>query len=150
MIRYNNYFIGISLMICFLNISNDAASQNLMDELRSHQNTIHFAKALEQAHINQKLENGGPFTIFVPVGKAFNSMSDNMKMNNDLLLNHIMTGMATERNLKLMSQVTCLSGKKINIKSDKDRGILINDLTLHSEKIKADNGIIYIIDGVIK
>lgn len=125
-----------------------AQGQNVMQKLKSNTETSEFAKALEQTNIDDRLNGSGPFTLFAPSNSAFNSLSSVQKNNNNLLLNHIFTGLATKRSLSVMSEVTCLSGENLKIDSN-GQDISINEVRIVEANIKADNGVIHIISGVI-
>lgn len=127
-----------------------ARAQTVMQKLKTLSETNHFAQALEDANLNTRLNQSGPFTVFAPSNSAFDKLSARQKTNNQVLLNHIFTGMATERSLKLMSDITCLSGQTIKIQNRSGNNISVNSFTVISSNIKVNNGVIHIIDGVIK
>lgn len=127
-----------------------AQAQTVMQKLKANGQTTEFARALEETGIDDRINKQGPFTLFAPSNNAFNSLSSIEKGNNNLLLNHIFTGMATERSLKAMSNVTCLSGRNLTLQNDNNQGLTINSIKIVNSNIKADNGVIHIIDGVIK
>lgn len=124
-------------------------AQTVMQTLNEHQETKSFAQALKDANMSDRLNGNGPYTLFVPSNSAFSQLPNSQKSNSSLLLNHIFTGMATERSLKAMSDITCLSGQTISVGSQSNRLTVNNNVVLTSN-IRADNGVIHIIDGVIK
>lgn len=142
------YIWILFILIGFVWPMDTVNGQSIMNKLKANNSTVHFANALEEANLDKKLQNSGPFTLFVPTNEAFNSLNFGQKSNSNILLNHILTGMATERNLKLMSDVTCLSGKTITIENNGK--LRIDSYLLVDSNIKANNGVIHIIDGVIK
>lgn len=124
-------------------------AQTVMQTLKNHQETTNFAQALEDANLSDQLNGNGPYTLFVPSNSAFSRLSNSQKLNADLLLNHVFTGMATERSLRAMSNITCLSGQTISVRNQSDR-LLVNDHIILVSNIRANNGVIHIIDGVIE
>jgi uncharacterized surface protein with fasciclin (FAS1) repeats len=58
--------------------------------------------------------------------------------------------MATKRNLKAMSNITSLSGHKFVVESDKNQQLTVASYQILNSNIKADNGVIHMIDGVIQ
>lgn len=128
----------------------ESEAQTIMETLKNNSQTAHFAAALEESNLDDRLNKDGPFTIFVPANKEFNGLSSWQKSSDDLLLNHIFMGMATERSLKVMSNVTFLSGKTIPIENNGNGQVLVNSYYLEDSNIKANNGVIHIISGVIK
>ncbi|NGP89051.1 fasciclin domain-containing protein [Fodinibius halophilus] len=139
------------LLICggILAFSELCEAQNIMDKLQNNDQTSHFAQAIVEADLEQKFNASGPFTLFVPSNKKFASIPKIQQNNEQLILNHAFTGMATERSLKVMANVTCLSGKRLTINA-KNNQVLVNSFRIISPNIKANNGVIHIIDGVIK
>jgi len=141
----------IRLLLCLglLWTVNIGYGQNIIEKLKSSKQANHFGQALEDVNFSNKLSGSGPFTLFAPTNKAFDALSSGQKSNTDLILNHILTGMATERSLKVMTDVTCLSGRTISI-TEKNGQLTVDSIQILSSNIKANNGVIHIIDGVIK
>jgi uncharacterized surface protein with fasciclin (FAS1) repeats len=147
---YRKHIITFLITCGFTFAVMSAQSQTVLQKLKANNQTTEFAIALEDANIDKKINQKGPFTLFAPSNDAFSKLSSIQRGNNDLLLNHIFTGMATERSLKAMSNVTCLSGRNLTIQNNNGQELLINSTRIISSNIKAENGVIHIIDGVIK
>ena len=141
----------IRLLLCLglLWTANVGYGQNIIEKLKSSKQASHFGQALEDVNLSNKLSGPGPFTLLAPTNEAFDALSSGQKSNTDLILNHILTGMATERSLKAMTDVTCLSGRTISI-AEKDGQLTVDSMLILNSNIKAENGVIHIIDGVIK
>jgi len=148
--KYYRNIIYTCLLITFGFSISSTNAQNVIQELQKHEKASHFVQALEKAKLQKKLTEKGPFTIFVPINSKFDELSDRQKSNADLLLNHILTGMATKRNLKAMSNITSLSGHKFVVESDKNQQLTVASYQILNSNIKADNGVIHMIDGVIQ
>lgn len=146
--RLKLYVVGFVIIV--IGIIQPLQAQNVVQTLAENEQTTEFAKALQQANLDEKLNKTGPFTLFAPSNSAFSDLADWQKRNEELLLNHIFMGMATERSLRVMSNVTFLSGKTIPLKKTSNGELLINANRLQESNIKASNGVIHIIDGVIK
>lgn len=142
--------IRLSIFVGFFSCFAAGQAQNVMQKLQTNRQTSHFARALVEANLSDKLKQSGPFTLFAPSNSAFDKLSSSQQTNNELLLNHIFIGMATERSLKVMSEVTCLSGKTITVKTDNNDQLSVNTARIIKSNIRASNGVIHIIDGVIK
>lgn len=142
----------ISFFVCFglCLIVESSFGQNVVDKLKTHTQTNNFAEAIENSSLNSKLRSSGPFTLFVPSNEAFAQLTFNQKSSTNLLLNHVFTGFATERSLKVMSEVTCLSGQTVTLNVNSNQSLSVNTFSILESNIKADNGVIHIIDGVIK
>lgn len=140
----------IILSLLILTSFSSVQAQTVLEKLQSNSQTTQFANALENAGIDERLKGSGPFTIFAPTNNAFSAISSGQRSDSNLLLNHILTGMATERSLRAMSDITCLSGEEITIQNKSGSNLLINSNRIISSNIKATNGVIHIIDGVIQ
>jgi uncharacterized surface protein with fasciclin (FAS1) repeats len=136
--------------ILFIGIQSIAA-QSVFETLKSNGQTSEFAAALENAGLDDRLSgNSGSFTVFAPSNNAFAQVDDKLKTDSNFLLNHIITGSATKRSLQHMSQVTCLSGITIEIVKMDNGSLSIENYPLEQSNIRAGNGVIHIINGVIQ
>ncbi len=142
--------VRLSFLIGFISCFTVAEAQTIIQKLQSNQQTSHFARALIDSDLDQKLNQSGPFTLFAPSNSAFDKLSSGQQTNSKLLLNHIFMGMATERSLKAMSEVTCLSGITVTIQTNNQDRLSINKLRIAESNIRASNGVIHIINGVIE
>lgn len=140
---------GLAFALSLLVTFSDVQAQSILDKLKSNSQTTQFAQALDDAGINDRLSQAGPFTVFAPTNSAFNELSMGQKSDSNLLLNHILTGMATERSLRAMSDITCLSGQTISVQNQNGNNMTIESNRITVSNIKASNGVIHIIDGVI-
>lgn len=148
--RFTDKFLKTALILSFFVVFTDVQAQSVLEKLKSNSQTSQFAKALENADLADRLRQAGPFTVFAPTNSTFNDLSVGQQSNNNLLLNHILTGMATERSLRAMSDITCLSGQTISIQNQNGNNLAIESNKIIKSNIRASNGIIHIIDGVIK
>ena len=149
MIKQNQRLVLLLTCLSFIWTINISYGQTVVEKLKSNNQANHFAQALEDADLDTKLNGSGPFTLFAPSNEAFDALSSGQKLNSDLMLNHILTGMATERSLKAMSEVTCLSGRTVTINEENGQ-LSVGAIRILSSNIRAKNGVIHIIDGVIK
>lgn len=131
---------------CSLFFFTNGMAQDVMGVMKTNSRISNFVNALENAQLTDKLNERGPYTVFAPSNDTFN-MSATQKANRSYLLNYIMTGMATERNLRAMSNITTLGGKVLSLSKSESGNILIEDRQLIKSNIKASNGVIHIIDG---
>lgn len=141
--------VFLCLLLSHINIGTIQA-QSVLEVLESNGQTSAFAKAIDDAGLTERLSQDGPYTLFVPANKTFNNLTADEKTDSNLLLNHIITGTATERSLKHISNMTCLSGITIEVVEMDNNSISVQDYPLIKSNIRADNGIIHIIGGVIK
>lgn len=126
--------------------------QSVMSVLKNHSEVSSFANALEQAQLDDTISGSGPYTIFAPSNEAFNNTTGNILNSSSrmrsLLLNHIMTGLATGKNLKVMSKTTSMGGIQLNFNGTNP--IMVNDAEITTSNIKANNGVIHIINRVLE
>ena len=102
------------------------------------------------------LYRSGPFTVFVPNNDAFGDISSEKLTKllkrkarmKSLILSHIISGKYTLEELKTLKSITTLSGLDIRIESNED--IFINEARVVASDIPASNGLIHIIDSIIK
>ena len=149
---YHHYFkkAGLLFLLALVWNISGASAQSVLDIINDNPNTSAIAAAVEETGLTSELSNAGPYTLFVPSNNAFNKLSKNERTNSDLLLNHIITGTATKRSLKFMSQITSLSGITIEIVKENNNRLSVQNCPLVESNIRADNGVVHIIGGVIK
>ncbi|MEL7834586.1 fasciclin domain-containing protein [Fodinibius sp. Rm-B-1B1-1] len=135
----------MTLFLCVTTVQ----AQSVIEKLKSNSQTTQFARALENAGIGDRLSQPGPYTVFAPTNQTFSNLSTGQQSDSNLLLNHILTGMATVRSLRVMSDISCLSGKRISVQSS-GSGLAVENNQITSPNIKANNGVIHIINGVIE
>lgn len=136
------------LMVCCFLISGESIAQDVMSVMKSNSRISNFVEALEKAQLNDRLNGNGPYTVFAPSNEVFNNQNiSNQERTRAHLLNYIMTGMATERNLKAMSNITTLGGKVLVLNKSGSGDITIDNSQILSGNIRASNGVIHIIDG---
>lgn len=147
---------GIALLfalVAFFGISESADSQDLMTVIKSHNDLSSFANAIEANGLESELSGKGPYTVFAPINEIFDKEISGKNLSSssvrNLLLNHIMTGYATERNMKVMSKATSLGGITLALKTD-GNVVKINEAEIIKMNIKARNGVLHIIRGVLK
>ncbi|TYP95229.1 Uncaracterized surface protein containing fasciclin (FAS1) repeats [Fodinibius salinus] len=142
----------IRLLFCtaFLCSVHTGNAQTVVEKMKSQKQLSHFVQAVEGTELDERLNKKGPFTLFAPSNKAFDALSGSEQYRSQLLLNHVFTGMATERSLKAMDNVTFLSGKTVSIAEQKNEQLSVGSYTLVKTNIMADNGVIHIISGVLQ
>ena len=114
-------------------------------------------KAAVEAGLANTLSEDGPFTVFAPTDSAFEKLPDEViisllkKENKDKLVNilkfHVISGSYPSDKLPLLPLKT-LNGQDVNFKVD-NGDIFINGAKVLKANIKASNGIIHVIDGVL-
>lgn len=119
-----------------------------------------LVSALKAADLVDLLKQKGPYTVFAPTDEAFGKLSketldDLLKCENkdklkSRLTYHVYPGLLKEKELKGMDskKITMSNGKEATI-TVKDNDVYIDDVKV-GKKVKTSNGIIYVIDEVLK
>lgn len=139
--------------LIFTALPESAKSQKIMTVIKSHSDLSSFANALEANGIDKELSGAGPYTVFAPINESFDKETSGKNLASpsvrNLVLNHIMTGYATERNMKVMSRATSMGGVTLLLKPA-ENPVKINDAEVLRMNIKAQNGVLHIIKGILK
>lgn len=138
------------LLAAFLIVSTSQAfSHDIIDTARSQGKFTTLLKALQVTKLDQALEDGN-FTVMAPTDEAFAKLPDgvldslikNPEALKSILLFHVGKGNETLKSIQAKSGLKTLSGKFLTTKTIVDAGLKITD-------VKADNGIIHVLDNVL-
>lgn len=116
--------------------------------------------ALTAADLVATLQGPGPFTVFAPTNDAFakipapilNYLLANPEVLKQVLLYHVAPQARDLRNAYWPLPVTTVQGQKVFARLDFKPGsvkLTINNSTVILRPIRADNGLIYVIDSVL-
>ena len=119
-----------------------------------------LVEALKSAGLVDTLKGEGPFTVFAPTDDAFNKLpqgtiQDLLKPENketltNILLYHVAKGNLSAKDVANLDgkDLTLANGKtaKITVKNGE---VFINDAKVIITDIKANNGVIHVIDTVL-
>lgn len=126
-----------------------ALSHDIIDTARSQGKFTTLLKALEITKLDTALESGH-FTVMAPTDEAFAKLPDgtldtliqNPEVLKSILLFHVGKGSKNLKTIQSNSGLKTLSGKFLTTKTILDAGLVATD-------IKADNGIIHVLDNVL-
>ena len=123
------------------------SAQPVLDVIHNHTEITIFAATIEQAGLDSRLNSGGPYTIFAPSNKALQQIKDRLDRNSTaglerFILNHVLTGMATKRQIKAMSKAPSLGGLVLRMDVDSQDNVRVNNISVVEYNIRANNGII--------
>jgi transforming growth factor-beta-induced protein len=110
--------------------------------------------ALEETGLDEALSGKGPFTVFAPTDEAFEALgipADDLLANPDLtniLLYHVVDGTLKDSDVISTERLTTLLEEDLKVNVTEE-GAFINDAKIVATNIKAENGIIHIIDAVL-
>lgn len=145
------------LSLLLVGASLSAKADNIVNVASNAGNFNTLLKAAVEAGLANTLSEDGPFTVFAPTDSAFEKLPDEViisllkKENKDKLVSilkfHVISGIYPSDKLPLLPLKT-LNGQDVNFKVD-DGDIFINGSKVLKANIKASNGIIHVIDGVL-
>jgi uncharacterized surface protein with fasciclin (FAS1) repeats len=145
------------LSLLLVGASLSAKADNIVNVASNAGNFNTLLKAAVEAGLANTLSEDGPFTVFAPTDSAFEKLPDEViisllkKENKDKLVNilkfHVISGSYPSDKLPLLPLKT-LNGQNVNFKVD-NGDIFINGAKVLKANIKASNGIIHVIDGVL-
>lgn len=114
--------------------------------------------ALKQADLVTALSNAGPFTVFAPTNEAFNKlpagtvdglMKDDKKADlQDILQYHVTTSALSTDMLQNLQTLGMVNGGNVAV-NVKDGKIVLNGSVNIVASVRASNGWVHVVDGVL-
>lgn len=137
------------LVFCLILNASVALSHDLIDTARANGKFTILLKALELTKLDAALDSG-TFTVMAPTDDAFaklpagvlESLIQNPEALKSILLFHVGNGSQTLKSIQSISGLKTLNGKFLTTKTILSAGLAQAD-------VKADNGIIHVIDSVL-
>lgn len=111
--------------------------------------------AVQAAGLVDTLKGAGPFTVFAPTDEAFAKLpagtvegllKDIPKLTK-ILTYHVVAGKVMAADVVKLTSAKTVEGSEVKI--DASNGVKINDSTVTTADVAADNGVIHIIDSVL-
>lgn len=156
MFRKTAYSLTAAMMMAGAALAGDH-SKDIVDTAIGADDFNTLVAAVEAAGLVDTLKGEGPFTVFAPTDAAFAALPEGtvetlLKPENKdqlvaILTYHVVAGKVMSGDLSDDMTATTVQGSDIMI--DLDNGVMINDATVVSADIEADNGVIHVIDKVI-
>lgn len=111
--------------------------------------------AITAAGLDTTLKGPGPFTVFAPTDEAFSklpsgtfeSLLEDILQLRKVLEYHVVSGKVMAADVVKLDSATTASGSTVKI--DASSGVKVNDATVVTPDVEADNGVIHIIDTVL-
>ncbi|MDX1639754.1 MAG: fasciclin domain-containing protein [Balneolaceae bacterium] len=136
----------------------ELTAQDLYQVLAEHDEASIFVRTVQEAGLTKKLSGGGPYTIFVPTDEALGSLQDRINRSSTnwkerFVMNHVITGMGSKRQIVAMSKAPTLGGHVLSITESNDEVVIneaTNGATIIRANIRADNGMIHLINAVLE
>jgi uncharacterized surface protein with fasciclin (FAS1) repeats len=111
--------------------------------------------AITAANLVDTLKGAGPFTVFAPTDEAFaklpagtvDALLKDIPKLTKILTYHVVSGKVMASDVVKLKSATTVQGSDVKI--DASNGVKINDSTVATPDVAADNGVIHIIDTVL-
>ncbi|MEG4230005.1 fasciclin domain-containing protein [Microcoleus sp. N9_B2] len=111
--------------------------------------------AVQAAGLVDTLKGAGPFTVFAPTDEAFaklpagtvDSLLKDIPKLKKILTYHVVSGKVMAADVVKLKSAKTVEGSEVKI--DASNGVKINDSTVTTADVAADNGVIHIIDSVL-
>ncbi|MBD2441124.1 fasciclin domain-containing protein [Nostoc sp. FACHB-110] len=111
--------------------------------------------AIKAANLVDTLKGAGPFTVFAPTDEAFAKLPEgtvdtllkDIPKLTKILTYHVVSGKVLSGDVVKLKSATTVEGSDVKI--DASNGVKINDATVATADVAADNGVIHIIDTVL-
>ena len=112
--------------------------------------------AVKAAGLVETLKSPGPFTVFAPTDDAFNklpagtvdSLLKDIPQLTKILTYHVVSGKVLSSDVVKLDKATTVEGSDVKIDAS-NGGVKVNDSTVVTPDVEADNGVIHIIDSVL-
>lgn len=143
------------LMVFFLNSL--SAQKTVVDIVVGSEAHTTLEAAVIAAELAEALQGEGPFTVFAPTDAAFAALPEGTVASlledptgalANILLFHVVSGKAYSKDLSDGQKIATLQGENVMVKL-KDGKAYINGAMVSMADIKADNGVVHVIDAVI-
>lgn len=111
--------------------------------------------AVKAANLVDTLKGAGPFTVFAPTDEAFaklpegtvDSLLKDIPKLKKILTYHVVSGKVLSTDVVKLKSAKTVEGSEVKV--DASKGVKINDATVTTPDVAADNGVIHIIDTVL-
>ncbi len=111
--------------------------------------------AVKAAGLVDTLKGAGPFTVFAPTDEAFaklpagtvDALLKDIPKLKKILTYHVVSGKVMAADVVKLKTAATVEGSEVKI--DAANGVKINDATVTTADVAADNGVIHIIDTVL-
>ena len=138
-------------------IAADSQAGDIVDVAASNKSFSTLVTAVKAAGLVETLKGEGPYTVFAPTDEAFaklpkGTLENLLKPENKqklvaILTYHVVPGKVMAKDVK-SGKVKTASGSSFKMKVSK-KGVWVDNAKVVATDVKADNGVIHVIDAVI-
>ena len=135
----------------------DSKAGDIVDVAASNKSFSTLVAAVKAAGLVETLKGEGPYTVFAPTDEAFaklpkGTLESLLKPENKqklvaILTYHVVPGKVMAKDVK-SGKVKTASGSSFKMKVSK-KGVWVDNAKVVATDVKADNGVIHVIDTVI-
>lgn len=137
-------------------LAGPAFAQDLGAVARASTEIRTFLQLVSAAEMDDVLKNAGPYTVFAPANSAFLSMPPSERENllsdkeaaRRAVADHIVPGKVVVADVK-PGKTETIDGSKLSVQSDNGL-VKVENASVILSDIKADNGVIHVVDTLIK
>jgi uncharacterized surface protein with fasciclin (FAS1) repeats len=134
-----------------------SSDESLVDIAADNPQLSQLVQALEAAGLTSVLEDAGPLTVFAPNNEAFASLNQSdltelltdPQQLGDILRYHVVEGAVSSSDLEDGQTLTTLQGGELTVSVDGST-ITVDGAEVVQPDVQAGNGVIHVIDGVIR
>jgi uncharacterized surface protein with fasciclin (FAS1) repeats len=114
-----------------------------------------LVSAVQAAGLVETLKSAGPFTVFAPTDEAFaklpagtvEGLLKDLPKLKQILTYHVVSGKVMAADVVKLTSAKTVEGSDVKI--DASNGVKVNNATVVTPDIAADNGVIHVIDTVL-
>lgn len=139
-------------------VSDDVSEKDIVKVAASSPDHTTLVKAVKAADLVNALSNAGPFTVFAPTNAAFEKLpegtledltkTENISKLQDILQYHVSIGVFKAEDFTDGQTIGQANGGNITLQV-KDGKVNVNGQGNIVASIKASNGMIHVVDGVL-
>lgn len=153
--KYSNYYPDfVEEETVLPSVKNQKTVVDIIVDSAQH-NTLEAA--VKAAGLVETLSGEGPFTVFAPTDEAFNALPagtvegllEDIPALTNILTYHVVGSKAFSSDLTDGQMVMTLQKSGVQVTIDSN-GVFINDSMVTLADIKADNGVVHVIDVVLQ
>ncbi|NJL35488.1 MAG: fasciclin domain-containing protein [Leptolyngbyaceae cyanobacterium RM2_2_4] len=129
---------------------------NIVDTAANAGSFSTLVTAIKAADLVDTLKGAGPFTVFAPTDEAFaklpagtvDALLKDIPKLKKILTYHVVSGKVMASDVVKLKSATTVEGSDVKIDAT-NGSVKINDATVATADVAADNGVIHIIDTVL-
>jgi uncharacterized surface protein with fasciclin (FAS1) repeats len=129
---------------------------NIVDTAANAGSFSTLVTAIKAANLVDTLKGAGPFTVFAPTDEAFaklpagtvDALLKDIPKLKQILTYHVVSGKVMASDVVKLKSATTVEGSDVKIDAT-NGSVKVNDATVATADVAADNGVIHIIDTVL-